>query len=115
MSPRNKPAQPPLRPHVLHILLALAEQDRHGLGIADAAERSSEGLVELGPGTLYRTLSELTEADLIRGVEAPEVDADPRRKYYRITSEGRTVLAEEMQRLQRLVGAAARHALPDLA
>lgn len=102
MSPLD-PAQPPLRPAVLHILLALSSRDLHGLGIADAAEEASEGTVELAPGTLYRSLSDMAEAGLIRQVEAPREDADPRRKYYRITDAGRDVLAAEVARLQRLV------------
>lgn len=114
MPARNDHAQPPLRPHVFHILLALADGERHGLGIADEVERSSEGLLELGPGTLYRTLSELAAAGLIALVEAPDA-ADPRRKYYRIRGTGRAVLADETERLRRLVGAATRRALPDTA
>jgi DNA-binding PadR family transcriptional regulator len=94
---------PPLRPAVYHILLALQGGDRHGLGIADEIEQASEGTMELGPGTLYRSLSEMTEARLILPVRAPERDADPRRKYYRITAEGRDALARETARLGRLV------------
>lgn len=93
----------PLRPAVYHILLALAGADRHGLGIADQIERASEGAVDLGPGTLYRSLAEMAEARLIRSVPAPVPEADPRRKYYRITPEGRDVLALETARLGRLV------------
>lgn len=85
--PRDSGSQS-IRPPVYHILLALLGQDRHGLGIAAQIERVSEGSVELGPGTLYRSLSEMTEAKLILPVRAPESDADPRRKYYRITPEG---------------------------
>jgi DNA-binding PadR family transcriptional regulator len=100
-APNTHPA--PLRPAVYHILLALAGADRHGLGIADQIERASEGAVELGPGTLYRSLSEMAEGRLIRSVPAPGPDADPRRKYYRITPEGRELLARETARLGRLV------------
>lgn len=113
MSPSD-PAARPLRPAVYHILLALSARDLHGLGIADAAERASEGVVELGPGTLYRSLSEMAEAGLVRQVEAPAEDADPRRKYYRITAEGRTLLRTEAARLRRLVEATER-ALPERA
>ncbi|HUF76314.1 MAG TPA: PadR family transcriptional regulator [Longimicrobiales bacterium] len=93
----------PLRPAVYHILLALVGRERHGLGIADQIERASEGTIELGPGTLYRSLSEMAEAGLIDAVPAPTRDADPRRKYYRITRHGHELLAEETQRLGRLV------------
>lgn len=114
MSP--EPSALPLRPPVFHILLALSARDLHGLGIADAAEEASEGAVELGPGTLYRSLAEMNEAGLIRQVEAPREDADPRRKYYRITGRGRAVLTAEAARLHRLVETArAQDVLPERA
>jgi len=106
MSGKQDPAELPLRPAVFHVLLALAAGDMHGLGIADEVERASDGFIVLGPGTLYRTLSELVEAGLVKAVGAPERDADPRRKYYRITRVGRAVVTAEAERLQRLVGAA---------
>ena len=106
----------PLRPPVYHILLALVRGELHGLGIADEVEQASEGAVELGPGTLYRSLSEMTEAGLIRGVGAPSGDADPRRKYYGLTASGREGLAAETARLGRLVETArARNAVPEQA
>lgn len=104
----------PLRPPVYHILLALVGRDRHGLGIAEEVERASEGSIELGPGTLYRSLSDMVERRLIAPVDPPHPDADPRRKYYRITNEGRSLLARETERLSRLVEAArARGALAE--
>lgn len=106
----------PLRLPVYHILLALLGHDRHGLGIAGEIERASEGAVELGPGTLYRSLAEMVDARLIRQVPPPSVDADPRRKYYRITEEGKELLAKETARLDRLVETArAQGALPERA
>jgi DNA-binding PadR family transcriptional regulator len=97
---------PPLRPAVYHILLALASHDGHGLGIAEQIERASEGVLEIGPGTLYRSLSEMVVAGLIDAASAPSPDADPRRKYYRITPNGRDLLSRETARLGRLVEAA---------
>lgn len=106
----------PLRPPIYHILLALIGRARHGLGIADEIERASEGAVELGPGTLYRSLSEMVDARLIQAVAAPSSDADPRRKYYRITEDGRDLLERETARLDRLVETArAQGALPQRA
>lgn len=93
----------PLRPPILHILLALSEGELHGLGIADRVEEASGGVIHLGPGTLYRSLDEMQEAGLVRRAEAPGGDADPRRKYYRITGRGRDLLRAEMERLQGLV------------
>lgn len=107
--------QLPLRPAVFHVLLALSEGDLHGLGIADEVERTSEGVIELGPGTLYRTLAELAEGGAIRAVAPPAADADPRRKYYAMTPSGRALLAAEVERLRRLVGVAVRKVRTDTA
>lgn len=104
----------PLRQPVFHILLALSGGDLHGLGIAEEVEEASGGTVELGPGTLYRSLAEMVDAGLIRSVKAPERDADPRRKYYRITVAGKAEVSAEAERLEQLVRAArARNVLPD--
>lgn len=115
MAQPHAAAQPPLRVPVFHVLLALAAGALHGLGIAAEIERATDGVVELGPATLYRTLSELADAGLIEPVTAPAVEADPRRKYYAITGNGRAVLEGEVARLQRVIGAAARRVQADLA
>jgi DNA-binding PadR family transcriptional regulator len=105
-------ATPP-RPAVFHILLALAGGDLHGLGIADEVERATDGTVELGPGTLYRSLKQMAAEGLVQETVAPSPETDPRRKYYRATAEGRRVLAEEAGRLARIVEVARdRHVLP---
>jgi DNA-binding PadR family transcriptional regulator len=96
----------PLRPAVYHILLVLSAEDRHGLGIADEIERISDGALQLGPGTLYRSLAELTEAGLIAPARTRERDADPRRKHYGITAGGRALLERETVRLSRLLDTA---------
>lgn len=104
----------PLRPPVFHILLALSRADLHGLGIAETVERDTGGAVELGPGTLYRSLKEMAHEGLIVEVEAPDEDADPRRKYYRATPEGRRLVSAEAARLASLVRLAEeRDVLPD--
>lgn len=104
----------PLRRPVFHILLALSRADLHGLGIADEVERSTDGAVELGPGTLYRSLKEMAREGLIDEVPAPADDADPRRKYYRVTDEGRRLVGAEAARLASLVRLAReRDVLPD--
>lgn len=106
----------PLKPAVLHILLALADGELHGLGIADWVEDATHGAVELGPGTLYRSLREMVEDGHIREARAPDSDADPRRKYYAITATGRRRVAIEAARLERLVEVArARKLLPQRA
>ena len=60
------PVTTSLKPAVFHILLALSGRDLHGLGIADAVEQATDGSVVLGPGTLYRSLKEMMQADLIK-------------------------------------------------
>ncbi|MEX2466903.1 MAG: PadR family transcriptional regulator [Gemmatimonadota bacterium] len=93
----------PLRPPVFHILLALSQEERHGLGIADEVEAASEGAMTLGPGTLYRSLDEMRDRGLLAPASGPSEGVDPRRKYYRLTESGRALLAAEVGRLERLV------------
>ena len=98
----------PLTPAVFHILLALSDQDRHGLGVMDDVERRTGGAVLLGPGTLYGTIKRMVASKLIEESErrpAPEVD-DTRRRYYRLTQLGRQVVTLEAERLEVLVGVA---------
>ena len=91
-----------LTPAAVHILLALGDEDRHGLGIVDEVERRTRGDMKLGPGTLYGTIKRMRSAGLIE--EPPEAKGDdPRRRYYRITPEGRTALRAEVQRMERFV------------
>ncbi|MFW6191947.1 MAG: PadR family transcriptional regulator [Gemmatimonadota bacterium] len=105
----NAPSETPLKPAVLHILLALSRGPSHGLGIADAAEEISGGEVRLGPGTLYRSLREMDEGGLVEQTASPTADADPRRKYYRMTEAGLEALRAETERLARLVDVARRN------
>ncbi|MBN1976931.1 MAG: helix-turn-helix transcriptional regulator [Anaerolineae bacterium] len=98
----------PLTPAVSHILLALADGERHGYGIMLEVEAITDGRVEMGPGTLYGTIKRMLKADLIEESDErpdPELD-DERRRYYRLTGFGRRVLAAEMARLSVLVGVA---------
>lgn len=101
-------AATPLRPAVFQILLALSEVDRHGLGIADEVEVATEGTLRLGPGTLYRSLKEMTHDGLIQELESPRGDEDPRRKFYRITALGRKLLRAEALRYENIVKIARR-------
>lgn len=106
----------PLRTPVFHILLALARQDRHGLGIAAAVEETTDGAVQLGPGTLYRSLKEMLRDGLVREVDAPSEDEDPRRRFYRITSQGRDAVETEARRLKGVLDVARESGvLPDSA
>lgn len=93
----------PLRTPVFHILLVLAERDLHGLGIADEVGLATNGAIELGPGTLYRSLKEMVALGVVQETEAPDITADPRRKYYGITPWGRKVVKAEAARFEHLV------------
>ena len=97
------PNEIPVRPAVFHILLALAREDLHGLGIAKAVDEATQGAMALGPGTLYRSLGEMVECGLIEEVPAPADHADPRRRYYAVTEQGRELARDEAARLARLV------------
>jgi DNA-binding PadR family transcriptional regulator len=91
----------PLTPMAVHILLALVDRDRHGLGIAEHVEAFTDGRVMLGPGNLYGTVKKLLELDLIDDahVSPNGESSDPRRRYYRITPLGKRAIEIEMQDL----------------
>jgi DNA-binding PadR family transcriptional regulator len=93
----------PLGQAALYILLALAGEDRHGYGIMLEAARQSRGQYKPGPGTLYDNLGKLIEQGMIKESHRPPENEDPRRRYYRITSFGRRVLAADVERLESLV------------
>ena len=98
----------PLTPAIAHILLALADQDRHGYAIMQEVERLTGGSVRMGPGTLYGTIKRMIASGLLEEAEDrpdPEMD-DERRRYYRATPLGRDVLAAETARMSALVSAA---------
>jgi DNA-binding PadR family transcriptional regulator len=98
----------PLTPAVFHILLALADQERHGYAIMTHVSEITDGQMQLGPGTLYGTVKRLLPAALIEeSGERPDPGLDDeRRRYYRLTDFGRRVLQAEVQRLSSLVKAA---------
>lgn len=104
-----------LRPAVFHILLALARRELHGLGIAEAVDDATDGTVQLGPGTLYRSLKEMARDGLITDVPAPADEADPRRRFHAITAAGRAAVEGEARRLARVVEVARENrVLPEL-
>ena len=106
----------PLTPAVLHILLALSTEERHGYGIMKQAERESQGKVKMGPGTLYGSLGRMMTAGLIRESDHrvdPAMD-DERRIYYQITGVGRKALAAELDRYRDVVAVASeKHLTPN--
>ena len=99
----------PLTPAVLHILLALSTEARHGYGIMKQVELESHGKVRMGPGTLYGSIGRMIQAGLIRESDArpdPEMD-DERRIYYAITGAGQKALEAELDRYREVVAVAA--------
>ena len=95
----------PLPPAAFHILIALADEDRHGYAIIQEVATRTRGEVRLGAGTLYRSIQRMLEQGLlveVRERPAPEHD-DERRRYYRITPFGRDVAKAEARRLSQLM------------
>jgi DNA-binding PadR family transcriptional regulator len=98
----------PLTPAIAHILLAVADEDRHGYAIMQEVARLTDGGTRMGPGTLYGTIKRLLSTGLIEEADErpdPSLD-DERRRYYRITSLGRRVLEAESARMSTLLAAA---------
>ena len=105
MSAASRAEPLPLRPLVFAILIALNEDSRHGYALMNVVNERMNRRALLGPGTLYRTLKELREDGLIEYAPAPS-DADPRRRYYAITVEGRAAARAEAARMASWVEAA---------
>jgi DNA-binding PadR family transcriptional regulator len=106
----------PLPPATFHILIALADEDRHGYAIIqDIAARTGDEM-RMSAGTLYRSIQRMQEQGLIiekRQRPAPPND-DERRRYYRITLFGSAVARAEAQRLKQMLKLArARGILPE--
>jgi len=97
----------PLKTNWFHIMLALATGEQHGYGIMQDVLNRTMGKVRLWPATLYGSIKRLIEAGLIEESNerpAPEFD-DARRRYYRLTALGKSVLEAECDRLRELVRA----------
>jgi DNA-binding PadR family transcriptional regulator len=95
----------PLPPASFHILMAVAQEDRHGYGIIQDVARRTRGELRLSPGTLYRSIQRMLEQGVIVETDdrpAPEFD-DERRRYYRISAFGTAVARAETRRLAQLV------------
>jgi DNA-binding PadR family transcriptional regulator len=118
MARRDDPSTgsvPILTPAAFHILLALADGERHGYGIMQEVAALTEGRMRLGPGTLYRSIGRLLADGLIAEADErpdPALD-DERRRYYRLTEQGRRVAMAEAERLALLVRVARARRLLD--
>lgn len=108
----------PLPPATFHILIALADGDRHGYGIIQDIAARTNGAVRLSAGTLYRSIQRMLEQGLVDETQerpAPDED-DERRRYYRLTPFGNAVACAEARRLSELVKLAQASGLaPDVA
>ena len=95
-----------MKNRVYLILLALADSDLHGLGVARAVQALSEGRIRLWPASLYGTLDELNESGLIEELDDPRqrpADESEKKRFYRLTRAGHRALAAETDRLSALV------------
>ena len=94
----------PLSAAVFHILLSLADQERHGYGIMQEVKERTNGRVHMGPGTLYGAIKRMLKKELIEEVlHEPESPEEEKRRYYRLTRFGGLVLRAEAIRLEELV------------
>ena len=107
MSDKLRESEPPvpLKPKVLHVLLAVADGPRHGYSIMQEVAGRTDGQVRLWPAGLYGLLRELEKIDLI--VESDKrpaaEDDDERRRYFELTARGKRVLDAEVRRLEAIV------------
>ncbi len=95
----------PLTPTVFHILLALADGEKHGYAIMQEVEARTGGAMRMGPGTLYGSIQRMLKDRLIVEAQkhAEPAHGEERRRYYRLTSFGQRVLQAEARRLEQLV------------
>ena len=97
-----------MTPAMFHILLALADKERHGYHIMREVDERTSGSVKLGPGTLYGSIKRMMADGLIEELDErpdPALD-DERRRYYRLTDLGFRVATAEAQRLEQMVKSA---------
>lgn len=102
--PSRAAAVPAVTPLSFHILLALADEDRHGYGIMKEVEERTEGRVRIATGTLYAAMQRLLDGGLVAEASTrPAAGDDQRRRYYRLTELGRRAARSEALRMAELV------------
>ena len=106
--PRDPEQHLPLTPALFHVLVALADGDKHGYAILKDVTQRTSGKVVLGTGTLYGIIKRLLDEGWIEEVRRrpPAAEDDARRRYYRLTSFGHQVALAEARRLEAVVAAA---------
>src|SRR3974377_1995682 len=92
----------PLTPAMFHVLLALADGEKHGYAILKEVSRSTSGRGQLSVGTLYGIIKRLdNDGMIIESAERPDPELDDeRRRYYRLTDFGREVAVAEAERME---------------
>jgi DNA-binding PadR family transcriptional regulator len=103
----------PLTPAVFHILMALADGEKHGYAIMQTVTIETGRAIQMGPGTLYGSLDRMLRA---RFIEESEEQGEPgghseRRRYYRLTDFGQRALRAEVRRLEQALTLARRKKL----
>ena len=95
----------PLHRDTFHILVSLADRDRHGYAVMQDVRDRTDGALRLSPSSLYASIRRLLEQGLIEELaERPDpAHDDERRRYYRLTRLGRAVATAEARRLERLL------------
>ncbi len=95
----------PLTPAVFFVLFALADGEKHGYAIMQQVVSLSDAQFRMGPGTLYTTIQRLVDLDLIEEIFSSN-EQDTRRRYYRLTGAGETLLQAELARMRSLLDTA---------
>jgi DNA-binding PadR family transcriptional regulator len=103
----NTPSRPLSMP-VVHILLVLADEPRHGYAIKQEVEARTAGAIRLGPGTLYEAIQRLEDGGLIEEAGRPVSERSvngqqAQRRYYRLTARGWTALRDEVRQLDHVL------------
>jgi len=95
----------PLNRDTFHILVSLADRDRHGYAVMQDVRERTDGALRLSPSSLYAAIRRLLTQGLIEELtERPDPEHDDeRRRYYRLTRQGRSVAVAEARRLERLL------------
>jgi DNA-binding PadR family transcriptional regulator len=97
-------SQAPLTAAMFNVLITLADGDKHGYAILKEVEEQTAGEVQLSTGTLYGIIKRLlSEGLIVESRQRPAEDDDQRRRYYRLTEEGRQVAVTEALRMEKLL------------
>jgi len=95
----------PLSAPMLHTLLALADGEKHGYAIIKEIARRTDDDVHLSASTLYTLVKRaLADGLIVESDDRPDPSLDDeRRRYYRLTPLGRSVVQADVARLEAIV------------